>query len=398
MDANFRNPYSTPSVKMNSLQVKIPGVTQQKPPEKKEKKPERPSVKTRFGYDARDCVRTLQEVLSQAGPSATGKALHYSADLLCSGGFEIWIRLIWSFVFQHVHLSSLRIFVYLQERTKVLEGRLGELDMEALYRDPEFQKKASEVILVVQTLPRKGKITWPKVPEDTHDPIWIQSNSAVKESDAVRKVWIPQHDQPILRLVGNHVLQACEEVNIEKALFWIKWLFDEDRKVRAQGAGYTLTTARRTGNGSMKADKGETGYYIAAVLAEAYKDLARRGLVRMHEEFQSLIDLWRGKQARLSLKQKQECLALMVLVISEVPRWKVPAAEPLIKDAIIMSRAVEQSVRFFQEIIAKPPVASVVPKDIVGGAPKKVKATDKPTNTEDQMRLMDEMVMAFIQR
>ena len=384
---------------MDRLQVKIPGLAQPKPSEKEKKEKEkRPSVKTRFGYDARDCVRALQEVLCQAGPSATGKALHYSADLLCSGGFEIWIRLIWSFVFQHVHLSSLRIFIYLQERTKILEERLGELDMEALYRDPEFQKKASEVILVVQTLPRKGKITWPKVPDDTHDPTWIQTNSAVKESEAVRKVWISQHDQPILRLVGNHILQACEEVNIEKALFWIKWLLDEDKKVRAQGAGYTLTTARRTGNGSMKADKGETGYYIAATLAEAYKDLARRGLVRMHEEFQSLIDLWRGKQARLSSRQKQECLALMILVISEVPRWKVPAAEPLIKDAIIMSRAVEQSVRFFQEVIAKPPVASVVPKDIVGGPPKKLKATDKPTSTEDQMRLMDEMVMAFIQR
>jgi hypothetical protein len=398
MDANFRNPYSTPSVKMDRLQVKIPGLTQTKPSEKKDKKQERPSVKTRFGYDARDCVRTLQEVLSQSGPSATGKALHYSADLLCSGGFEIWIRLIWSYVFQHVHLSSLRIFIFLQEKTKELETLVGGLDMEALYRDPEFQKKASEVVLVVQTLPRQGKITWPKVPEDTHDPVWIQSTPAARESEAVRKVWIPQHDQLIMKIVGNHLLQACGEVNIEKALFWIKWFLDEDKKVRAQGAGYSLTTARRTGTGSVKIDKAEAGYYIAAVLAEAYKDLARRGLVRMHEEFQSLIDLWRGKQARLSSKQKQECLALMVLVISEVPRWKVPAAQPLVKDAIIMSRAVEQSVRFFQEVIAKPPVPSVVPKDIMGGLPKKLKVIDKPTNTEDQMRLMDEMVMAFIQR
>jgi len=380
---------------MDRLQVKIPGL-QPKPVEKKIKS-ERPSVKTRFGYDARDCVRTLQEVLSQAGSSATGKAMHYSADLICSGGFEIWIRLIWSFVFQHVHLASLRIFVFLQEQTTALEKRLGEFDMEALYRDPEFQKKASEIILVVQTLPRQYKITWPKVPEDTHNPAWIQSHSSVRDSDAVRKVWIPQHDQPIMRLVGNQILQACEEANIEKALFWLKWLLEEDKKVRAQGAGYSLTTARRTGTGSVKLDKAEIGYYIAAVLAEAYKDLARRNLVRMHEEFQSLIDLWRGKQARLSSKQKQECLALMILVISEVPRWKVPAAQPLIKDAIIMSRAVEQSVHFFQEVISRPPVPSVVPKDIVGQK-KVVKIANKPTSAEDQMRLMDEMVMAFIQR
>ena len=65
-------------------------------------KQEKPIVRTRFGYDARDCVKSLQEVLSQSGPAATGKALHYTADLICSGGFEIWIRLIWSFVFQHV--------------------------------------------------------------------------------------------------------------------------------------------------------------------------------------------------------------------------------------------------------------------------------------------------------
>jgi len=376
---------------MDRPQVKIPGAPQPKVIEK-------PSVKTRFGYDARDCVKALQEVLSQAGPSASGKALHYSADLICSGAFEIWIRLIWSFVFQHVHLASLRIFVYLQERTKILEDRAGALDLEALYRDPEFQQRVAEVNLVVQTLPRQYKITWPKVPEDTHDSTWIQAISPARESDAVRKVWQPQHDQPIMRMAGNQILQACEEVNIEKALFWLKWLIDEDKKIRAQGSGFTLTTARRTGNATMKPDKAEIGYYVAAVLAEAYKDLARRGLVRMHEEFQSLLDLWRGKQARLTSRQKQECLALMVLVISEVPRWKVPAAQPLVKDPVILSRAVQESVRFFQEVVKKPPITSIVPKDIAGSAFKKVKIADKANTAEDKMRLMDEMVMAFIQR
>jgi hypothetical protein len=41
--------------------------------------------------------------------------------------------------------------------------------MEELYKDIEFQQKASEIILVVQTLPRQGKIVWPKVPEETHN-------------------------------------------------------------------------------------------------------------------------------------------------------------------------------------------------------------------------------------
>jgi hypothetical protein len=367
-----------------------------KPVEKK--KIERPIVRTRFGYDARDCVKNLQDVLSQTGPIATGKALHYSADLVCSGGYEIWIRLIWSSVFQNVHLTSLRIFVFLLAKTKVLDESIRSLDIEALYKDPEFQHKIAEIVLVVQTLPRKGKLTWPKVPDETHGAPWFQTVPHAREADAVLKVWNAQNDQPVLRMVGNQILQACEEVNIEKALFWLKWILDEDKRIRSQGAGYTLTTSRRTGSGIVKGDKAEIGYYIAAVLAEAYKDLARRNLVRMHEEFQCLLDIWKGVQNRTTSRQKQECLALMIQIISEVPRWKVPAAQPLVKDPIVMSRAVQQSVRFFLEIVQKPPVPSVVPKDIVGGYKKPAKATDKPTTTEDQMRLMDEMVMAFIQR
>jgi hypothetical protein len=380
---------------MDRIQVQIPGAQK---PQIPEKKPERPSVKTRFGYDARDCVKSLQEVLAQSGPSATGKALHYSADLICSGGFEIWIRFIWSFVFQHVHLASLRIFVYLQDKTKILDDKMKSLDMESLYRESEFQQQISEVILVVQTLPRHSKVIWPRVPDETHEPNWIQTVPYAKEAEAVRKVWNAQHDQPILRIVANQILFACEEVNIQRSLFWLRWILDEDKRVRGMGSGYTLTTARRTGSGSIKLDKAEIGYYVAAVLAEAYKDLARRGLVRMHEEFQILIDLFRGKQARLTSRQKQECLALMILVVSEVPRWKIPAAQPLIKDPVIMSRAVHESVKFFQEILVKPPVPSVVPKDIVGKIKKLPKPTAKTSSSEDKMRLMDEMVMAFIQR
>ena len=89
----------------------------------------------------------------------------------------------------------------------------------------------------------------------------------------------------------------------------------------------------------------------------------------------------------------------MILVISEVPRWKVPAAQPLVKDPTVMSRAVQQSVRFFQEILVKPRVAGIVPKDLVGmKAKKQLILPGKATSMEDQMRLMDEMVMAFIQR
>jgi hypothetical protein len=376
---------------------------------------EKPIVRTRFGYDAKDCVRSLQEVLSQSGPAATGRALHFSADLICSGGFEIWIRLMWSYVFQHVHLTSLRIFVYLQQRTKDLEEAQNCLDFEELYKSPEFQHRVSELVIVVQTLPRQSKVIWPKVPPETHDKVWLQSVPNAKESEAVSKVWDAVHDQPILRFVGNQILFACQEVNIERALFWLRWLFDEDKRARKPVNGQavaSLTTSRRSGTAGTKVDKSEIGFYVAAILAEAYKDLARRGLIRMHEEFQELLNLWRGKQPRLSSRQKQECLAFMVLVITEVPRWKVPATQPLIKDPTVMSRAVQQSVRFFQEVLVKPRVNSIMPKDLVGAKkPKKAAGTvsgapgaqgtttqGKSDSSEDKMRLMDEMVMAFIAR
>jgi hypothetical protein len=344
-------------------------------------------------------VKALQDVLSQTGASATGKALHYSADLLCSGGFEIWIRLMWQFVFQHVHLTSLRVFVYLQERTRDLEDRVKALDQEELYRNPEFQQRAAEVVLIIQTLPRQSKISWPKVPEETHDQIWLQTVAAPKETEAVRKVWSPTGDQPIMRFVGNQMLTACQDANVEQALFWVKWLFDEEKRVRKENKGYSLSTSRRAGGGSGKIDKAEVGYFIAACLVEAYKDLARRGLIRMHEEFQTLVDLWKGKQHRLSMRQRQETLAIMVLVVSEVPRWKVPAAQPLVRDPTVMGRAVQQSVRFFQEVLVKPPVPGILPKDLAGAKAKKTKRKDaEPTTMEEKMRLMDEMVMAFITR
>ena len=40
----------------------------------------------------------------------------------------------------------------------------------------------------------------------------------------------------------------------------------------------------------------------------------------------------------------------------------------------------------------------MVPKDVVGGPMKKVKPTEKLSAMEEKMRLMDEMVMTFLQR
>jgi hypothetical protein len=275
-------------------------------------------------------------------------------------------------------------------KTKILDEAIKSLDMEALYKDPEFQQKIAEVVLVVQTLPRKGKLTWPKVPDETHGPAWFQTVPHAREADAVLKVWNQQNDQPVLRMVGNQILQACEEVNIEKALFWLKWILDEDKRIRNQGAGYTLTTARRTGSGTMKADKAEIGYYLAAVLAEAYKDLARRNLVRMHEEFQMLSRMYMRDGNYFSARQRTDILVLMSQIICEVPRWKVPAAVPLAKDEKALGLAVAQAPIFFREVLLKPAVEEKIWKYARRRVAKP--ETKKEKSQEDQI---DEIYKSF---
>jgi hypothetical protein len=39
-------------------------------------------------------------------------------------------------------------------------------------------------------------------------------------------------------------------------------------------------------------------------------------------------------------------------MLTEVPRWKVPAASPLIKDPVYLSNAVKQVPKFFSEVLA----------------------------------------------
>ena len=75
---------------------------------------------TRKGYALRDVARSFFQVLGEANSMASGKLLHYTADLICSGGFGLWVTLCWGYAFEHIGLASPRIFVYLKKK-------LGEL-------------------------------------------------------------------------------------------------------------------------------------------------------------------------------------------------------------------------------------------------------------------------------
>jgi len=72
----------------------------------------------------------------------------------------------------------------------------------------------------------------------------------------------------------------------------------------------------------------------------------------MHEEFQTLMDLWR------SLSVRKQILTVLTQILCEVPRWKVPAAPTLIKDPVAMSQAIRQVPKFFREVVAYDPPAN----------------------------------------
>ena len=65
-------------------------------------------------------------------------------------------------------------------------------------------------------------------------------------------------------------------------------------------------------------------------------------------------------------KIRKNILGLLVTILCEVPRWKVPAAPVLIKDPITLSRAIKQSGNFFKEVMINPKV-SLVGKNIFKG-------------------------------
>ena len=123
-----------------------------------------------------------------------------------------------------------------------------------------------------------------------------------------------------------------------------------------------------------------------------YKDLAAKNLVRIHEEFQSLLDIWRSPDIPLTAKQRREILGLFILLLAEVPRWKVPAAPPLVKDATQLSRAVTQSYRFYAEVLLHPPI----PPNALKGPLKVQKKSEKSlTESMKKQQQLEEHLAAY---
>jgi hypothetical protein len=310
--------------------------------------------RTRCGYVPSECLKSFEKALSENGAVASGRCIHFAADMICSGAIDIFLTAIWKYAICHVGIGSPRIFVYLKKRISELMDTVRRLPEEDGYKSEELQVRAGEMILVLREAPSRGMVAWPKVGAETHSDTWIRAATGATETSALLRVWKSGGDMPILRLVGAELCRAISDGSTAKALFWVKWLFEEENKVKKETKGAVLSTVGRGSSGSKV--KSGVGFYILALYAELYKEMAAKETVRMHEEFQCLLDLWRTSDPRINGVSRRQILVILTQILCDVPRWKVPAAPQLIKDPLVISRAAGQVPKFFREVLLFDPI------------------------------------------
>jgi len=352
--------------------------------------PEQPP-RTRCGYQPGDVVHSLQKVMSEAGTHSTGRALHFTADLVCSGGIANLYRVLWEYALLHIGLASPRVFLYLKQRIREIESVLKTLPDEEAYKSESFQIRIGELILVLRDAPTRAVGSWPKVGAETHDESWIRGAiiDPVTESAAIRKVWRPEGDYSILRTAGAQLSKAINDGSTEKALFWVKWLLEEDVITRKRQKGAALTNIERGPATLSKSQRTDVSYFIIHLYGEIYKELLAKQLVRMNEEFQSLLDIWKEPPKGIGAGAKRQVLVILTQILTEVPRWKVPAAPPLIRDPVYLANAVKQVPKFFQEVLAyESPKTALKFKGRATPKPKVKKTEGAATQMEAYERAM----------
>ena len=342
--------------------------------------------RTRCGYLVHEAFHSYVQHLSESGSVSSGKALHLAADLVCSGGLNIWIRAAYSYAFKHIGLANPRIFVYLRAKIEELDKKYASLPQEHFYHHPDVQASIGETVLVLQLCPKRPATNWPKVDENTKRPGWLKGVASATETAMTRRVWSPDSDSMPLYYVSNELCRSIQEGSIEKALFWIRWAFEEDTRIRKETKGHGLTSKERGLVTQSPKQRTEVGHYLAALIAEIYKDLATKNAVRMHEEFGELYRLWRCAEKRMAGAHRKDALALMLLICCEVPKWEVPATPSLVKDPVRLSRAVSQVPAFFQEVLSYK--NSITVSNNMTKAPRKVK--EKPLTEKEKAKVATE--------
>ena len=343
------------------------------------------NLRTRMGYLASDCLKSMETSLGDMSTTALGKVLHFTADVVCSGGFALWQRFCYEYALDHIGLASIRIFYYLRSRMRDLETEFNRLPDEDFFVSPQIQRRIAEIMIVLQASPRRGKVKLPTVPPTTHKNVqWLQNAKRAPEVAAVRRIFNRSTDQQELLVAANEMIHACTEGAIERALFWMKWALEEDALLRKEPIG-GLTSADR---GGFKG-KASVVYFLMVACVEAYKELAGRQLIRMNEEVQAIIELFKSTTSPLTGRRKIDLLTLLLQVLVEVPKWKMPTAQPVTRDPVFLERATLQVHTFFAEVLAKPAPRKTIRRV---AAPRKKKGGSA---LETQINAVDAAIMNF---
>ena len=349
-------------------------------------------IKSRRGYLLKDLAKAFLQCLGETGPISSGKLIHYTADMVTSGGLALWEKLCWDYAYDHIGVASPRIFHFLFKKFRELNETSSRMPMEGFFRKKEIQEQLVEIVLIMQECPKKTKCKIPTVSQDTHEnESWLRSVLRTTDKLAVRKVYQRNSDLEPMLHAGNEIVYAIQEGAPERALFWIKWLLEEDAILKKK-FGTGLTTIERGPVHFKPHQKTSVGYYIIAILAEVYKEFAEKGMVRMHEEFQALLDIYRSTNTQ---RKKIDTIAIMIQILTDVPKWKVPAAPSLVQDQTKLQRAVSQSESFFREVLMLPIPKKLLPATVTGIKQKKAKDTSKQNKLEQQLAMIDEMTMNF---
>ena len=352
-----------------------------------------PDIVSRKGYILKDLARAFQNSLGESGPISTGKLIHYTADMVCSGGLPLWQKLCWDYAYDHIGVASPRIFHYLWRKFREIKEASVKLTFDIFCKNRAIQELITEIVLILQGCPKKTKSKMPSVPSETHEnEDWLRSVLRTTDKAAVRKVWQRNTDLEQMLHAGNEMVFAITEGATERALFWVKWLIEEDSIVRKR-FGQGLTTLERGPPGLKPQQKTSVGYYMINICSEVYKEFAEKGMVRMHEEFQALLDIYRASDT--GQKRKMDTIVLMVQILTDVPRMKVPAAPTLVSDPGSMVRIVSQSESFFREVLAMPLPPKLLPPTVTGLKQKKAKEPTKEEALQKKLDAIDQATMQF---
>ena len=106
------------------------------------------------------------------------------------------------------------------------------------------------------------------------------------------------------------------------------------------------------------------------------------------------MDLYRDQDT--SQKHKGDIIAIMIQILTEVPKWKVPAAPSLVQDPGSLQRTVQSAEQFFDELLRLPALQKPLPTKVSGlKSVSKKKDKSKEADLEAKLAEIDRVTMSF---